>query len=162
MRLAICGPGRSGKDTAALFLKEHTTLRYEGSTSEAAAKLCFAQLSHKYGYSSVEEAFADRHNHRVEWAEIIWNFNKPDGVTLYEDMLKDSDVLNGIRRSGELDAMRDRYDDLLVLWLDRETPVDPSLEMGIEVADIVVRNRGTVDDFHKRLWRFARAIGILR
>jgi len=160
--LAICGHGRSGKDTASIFLQVHSTLRYEGSTSEAAAKLCFTQLHAKYGYTSVEEAFADRHSHRLEWAEIIWDYNKPDGIRLYEDMIKSSDILNGIRRKGELDALRQRYAALLVIWIDREVPTDPSLEMTKDDADIIIPNNGTILEFHSRLFRFAATAKILR
>jgi hypothetical protein len=162
VKLAICGPGRSGKDTATDFLAAHTELRYNGSTSEAAAQLCFAHLREKYGYTSAEAAFADRHNHRVEWAEIIWDFNKPHGITLYERMLQTSDILNGIRRAGELNAMRVRHSDLLAVWIERDVPADPSNEIVSDDCDIVIRNCGTIAEFHERLGRFAKASGILR
>jgi hypothetical protein len=162
VRLAICGPGRSGKDTAALWLKEHTTLRYNGSTSEAAAQICFEALRDKYGYASAEEAFADRHAHREEWANLIWDYNLPDGLTLYTDMLRTSDVLNGIRRGHEIRALQDAGLIDLTIWIDRDVMRDPSCELAPTDCDIVIQNRWTVVTFHRRLARFAKASGILR
>jgi hypothetical protein len=161
-RLAICGPGRCGKDTASIWLRDHTALRYYGSTSEAAASLVFSKISGEYGYQTVEECFQDRHNHRELWAKSIWDYNRPLGITLYEDMLKVTDVLNGIRRKGELQALlsRDMID--LVLWIDRDVPEDPSLEMDSSVADFIIPNNGTLEDLYQRLTRFARVTRLLR
>jgi hypothetical protein len=162
MILAICGPGRSGKDTTSEWFKNNTTLRYTGSTSEAAAKLCYEKLKDTYSYTSVEEAFAERHDHRVEWANIIWNYNKPYGTTLYEDMLKGSDILNGIRRSGEIKALQQHLLVDLTLWIDRDVPADLSCEMTAEDADIIIPNRGSIAELYQRLTRFARAAKLLR
>lgn len=162
MQIAICGPGRCGKDTASNWLAEHTKLRYHDSTSEAAAKLCYQQLHEKYGYSSVQEAFEDRHNHRREWAEIIWAYNQPDGLTLYRGMLAANDILNGIRRAPELEALRQNLMIDLVLWIDRDVPEDPSLEMDSSVADFIIPNNGTLEDLYQRLTRFARVTRLLR
>lgn len=162
MIIAICGPGRAGKDTAAMWFKEHTTLRYTESTSQAATKLCFERLRDKYGYVTAEEAFADRHNHRVEWAEIIWEYNKPDGITLYRDMLKTSDILNGIRRADEIRELQRTLNVDLTIWLDRDVPTDPSCEMTVYDADIIIPNHGTIDALYNRLTRFARVTKILR
>jgi len=106
MRLAICGHGQHGKGTVAEWLRDNTPLRYHQSTSEAASELVFSQIGAKYGYADPASCFADRRNHRPEWAEIIWRHNQPDGVTLYEDMLGKNDILEGIRQADELKACR--------------------------------------------------------
>ena len=49
MRIAVCGEGRSGKDTVSLWLGSNTALRYVESTSEAAARLCYDALKNTYG-----------------------------------------------------------------------------------------------------------------
>lgn len=162
MKFAICGHGRSGKDTVSKWLKEHTRLRYQESTSEAAAKLCYQCLRDKYGYSTVKEAFEDRHNHRQEWAEIIWEYNEPDGIRLYRDMLEVSDVLNGVRRASEFDALRREGMLDLTIWIDRDVPNDPSLEYDSNACDLIIPNYGTLDDLDRRLARFARVTRLLR
>lgn len=126
-------------------------IAYNGSTSEAAAALVFRKIGQEMGYETQEACFADRHSHRKLWAEIIWEYNKPYGITLYEDMLKASDILNGIRRTGELSALRDRKMIDWVVWIDRDVPEDPSLEMGSEVADFIIPNNNTLERFYKRL-----------
>jgi len=162
MNLAICGPGRCGKDTAMQWLEEHTTLRCAGSTSEAAAPMVFDHIGRDHGYTSVQECWEDRHNHRELWAKLIWDYNKPFGIRLYHDMLKESDMLNGIRRAGELQALLERGMIDLVVWIHRDVPDDPSLEMPMDVADVVIPNTGSLSDFYSKLERFAAAIRILK
>ena len=162
MNIAICGPGRAGKDTTALWFRDHTALKYVRSTSEAAAELCYEKLKPVLGYASVKAAFDDRHAHRVDWANIIWDYNKPDGLRLYRDMLKEGNILNGIRRAGEIRALQDgNYIDLTI-WIDRDVPNDPSCEMTADDADIVVRNYGSFDDLYLKLQRLARALNVKR
>lgn len=161
-RIAICGPGRAGKDTVANWLAQNTTLRYAGSTSEAATAIVYATIKDQFDYVSEAACFADRHNHRKLWAECIWQYNQPYGITLYTDMLVISDILNGIRRGPELQALKDRGMLDLVIWIDRDVPVDPSLEMTSNVADIIIPNNGTIEALHARLIRISRAMRILK
>lgn len=162
MHLAICGPGRAGKDTASEWFAQNTTLRYCRSTSQAAKLICFNALRLRYGYKTAEEAFEDRHNHRKEWAQLMWEHNQPDGVTLYRGMLRDNDILNGIRRKQELDACRAFGLVDLVLWIDRDVAVDPSLDFEQDEADIVIPNNRSLRELFCRLARFAHCAGILR
>jgi hypothetical protein len=162
MKLAVCGPGRCGKDTVSHWLKRHTHLCYQCSTSEAATTLCFVALRKKYGYETPEQAFADRVNHRKEWAEIIWAHNQPDGLTLYRDMLGETDILNGIRRGGELEALRQNSMLDLVIWIDRNVPEDESCEITVDDCDIVIPNHGTLEELYQRLTRFARVTKLSR
>ena len=162
MKIAICGPGQCGKDAASQWLADNTTLCYHDSTSEAAAGVCFDALRYKYAYADAKEAFDDRRNHREEWAGIIWDYNRPDGLTLYRGMLETNDILNGIRRAGELQALLDAGMLDLTLWIARDVPRDPSCELVASDCDITVPNDGTLDALFTRLSRFAAVTHMLR
>jgi len=162
LNLAICGPGRCGKDTAMQWLSDNTILVNAGSTSEAAAPLVFDRIGRDFGYVDPHDCWEDRHNHRVLWAKIIWEYNQPLGITLYEDMLKESNLLNGIRRAGELQALLDRGMIDLVVWIERDVDEDPSLEMSSDVADVIIPNNGTLTELYQKLARLAKVLGILR
>jgi len=156
--LAICGHGRCGKDTVSVWLAEHTRLRYSKSTSEASAMLCYEQLKDKYGYANVQDAFADRHNHRREWAKCIWQYNQPDGLTLYRDMADSTDIFNGTRRVAELTACIAAGIVDLSIWIDRYVPIDPSCELAMQDCDIVIQNHTTLPALYVKLANFSRAL----
>ncbi len=162
MKIAIIGHGRAGKDTVANWLGEHTTLRYRESTSQAATALCYQQMQEKYRYISMEDAFQDRHNHREEWASIIYAHNKPDGLTLYRGMLEEGDILNGMRREAELEALRTNLMIDLTIWIDRDVPADPSNEMTCDAADFIIDNNSTLKALYTKLTRLTRWLRILR
>lgn len=170
MQIAICGPGRAGKDDASNWFKEHTSLRYVESTSQAATSLVFKQLANKYGYKSVEECFADRHSHRVEWARIIWAHNSihfGNGITLYTDMLEHSDILNGIRKAGELHICRLRNLIDLAIWIERPGKTEVgSMTLTASHCDITVINDESSKTYPARffgkLTTLAAALGVLK
>lgn len=158
MILGICGHGRHGKGTAAAYIALKTGMRYKQSTSEAAAEMMFSKLQDKYGYKTVKEAWDDRVNHRQEWAETIWAYNQPDGLTLYQGMLPDNDILEGVRQRDELQALRDHGIIDLVVWVDgsKRNPVEStaSCQVSADDADLVIDNNGTLDELKERLDRF--------
>ena len=60
--VAVVGPGRSGKDTAAEFLGQLTSLRYVGSTSW----IGLDYMAERLGVCSMT-AWESRHAHRARW-----------------------------------------------------------------------------------------------
>lgn len=144
MRIAVCGHGRHGKGTAATYLSQRAGLRYNQSTSEAAAQLVFKKLSSKYGFSTVQECWDSRHLHRDEWAEIIWTHNKPEGTTLYEDMCAENDIIEGIRDASELRACQEAGIIQLSLWIDASLRKPPEASSSCTVepddCDVIIDN----------------------
>jgi hypothetical protein len=155
MRIAVCGHGRHGKCTVAKWLSENTPLRYTKSTSEAAAELVFSRLKDQYDYQSVSECWLDRANHREEWARIIWDYNQPDGVTLYEEVIADNDILDGIRDHVELQACRDRGIIRVALWVDasERLPAEGvgSFKVGKDDCELAVDNNHDLEHLYQQL-----------
>lgn len=162
MKIAICGPGESGKDTAADWLADNTSLRFGGSTSAYAALIVAAVLCPLHGYRSVTECFADRRNHREEWARIIADYNRPDGLTLYREILAETGLLVGVRRADEWAAVRAAGLIDLAVWIERPSaPPDPTCELTEQDCDVTIVNDGTVDDLFAQLRALAASWRLL-
>lgn len=159
MKLAICGLGRAGKDTAAEFLATCTPLRYVAGTSLWAADMVYdrmAKLGHTYAGSM--QCWQDRHNHRELWRDIIVEYNRNDPVQLYKDCLAEQDILTGIRAKHEQEACKKAGLAELWLWIDRPGCVDVTCEVTPDDCDLTIRNYGTLEDFYARLQRFASVL----
>ena len=155
MRIAIGGFGEDGKGTAATTLSRLAGLRYRESTSQAAARLVYDQLRLKYGYQTVEECWDDRRNHRAEWAQIIWDHNRPDGITLYAEMCEDNDIIEGIRNADELQACREAGIIQVAVWIDyshRRSPESPaSARIGADDCDVVIDSPQGLEHLERQL-----------
>ena len=155
-RLVITGRGLAGKDLACQFLKRQTRLRYEQSTSAAAAQVVYERYM-RDRYPDAQTCWEDRRNRRIEWARAIDEYNGPTCCQLYADMLATHDIINGIRRIVELEACRRHLLIDLVIWLERESaPPDASLDYGREACDIIIDNNGSKVDLYTRLLRLAK------
>ena len=113
----------------------------------------------------MQDSFADRHEHRQEWADIIWEYNEPDGLTLYREMVKTNDIINGIRKTSELYACKEAGLINLSIWIDRPGRAElGSMSLGVEDCDIVIPNLEHGDTFPQKyfskLSRLSRALGV--
>ncbi len=158
MRLAIVGPGRSGKDEVAAWFARNTRLRYGGSTSEVIAPHAAKALG-----LSVAEAFARRHEDRDLWHRLGIELRKHDHAALARAVLKRGDLVVGVRDRVEMETvLAERLVDLAV-WIDRPgIPDDPTLEYGPELCDVTIQNHWGLTELHGRLKKFANAIGVLK
>ena len=101
------------------------------SSSEAASeKVVFPVLGSKYGYKTAQECFDDRANHRLEWRDLITEYNTPDKARLCREILEKSDCYVGMRCPLEYAASRELFD--MVLWIDASKRLPPDPSMGIE------------------------------
>lgn len=157
----VTGYGRHGKDEAAVYINNLTGLSYKGSSLAAAEIFIFDALKDKYGYASYEECFQDRHNHRAEWYNLIAAYNNPDLTKLAQGIFKSNRIYVGIRNRQELDACRKSMD-VTVIWIDASERLPPesdkSCTVGIDQADIIIPNNGSVAQFHKRLHKLSAMI----
>lgn len=173
-RIAICGPGRSGKDVAANTIARVMGVPYLRSTSQAAIDLVWKKWGchqmnyhesargddiHTIKYASKEAMFADRSAHRETWARIIWKYNEPDGVRLYREMIESGEfILCGIRRPEELRACQVAGLVDLTIWIDRPGCEDATCEIQSDDCDLSVPNWGTEEQFVAKLTRLASVL----
>lgn len=100
----ILGHARHGKDTFAELLCKYTGLTAQSSSWFIAETIAFPRLKNKYNYSTVEQCYKDRVNHRVEWLNLIKEYNTPDKTRLAKEILKTSDIYIGMRSREEYEA----------------------------------------------------------
>jgi hypothetical protein len=156
-KLAICGPGRCGKDTAAAFLASRTPLRFGRTTSEVIAPYVANRLG-----VPVQTAFTERHAHRQLWFDIGNELRATDPAFLVRETLLSGEISVGMRNRSEIAAVvAERLVDLII-WIDRDVPPDPTMEFEAEACNIIVPNRGTLDEFYNRLESLARWARLLR
>lgn len=153
-KVLIIGYARHGKDTVGEMLQ---SLEYKATSSSiyAAEKVVYPVLKARYWYSSVEECFNDRFNHRSEWYELITEYNQDDKARLCREMINDGyDVYVGLRNKEELDAARHLYD--VVVWVDaterlRSAEDATSCTVTKDDADIIIENNGSLDDLFEKV-----------
>lgn len=157
-KILFVGHGRSGKDTACQMFAEITGLRDAGTTSLALTRY----VAEKLGVPEAD-AYARRHESpemRILWFETGNEIRRHDPALLVREMFAKGDISGGVRGRPEIEAVRrERLADLIV-WVDRDVPADPTMEYGPEFADVVVQNRGTLDEFRWKLFRLAEFAGL--
>lgn len=162
VRLAISGPGKSGKDEVASWLANRTQLRYTASTSAYAAPHVFELFSKASPgrYKTVEECYADRRNHRIFWADAIDAMNQDDPAFLYRLCLADQDILTGVRKRREFEAVRAANLVDAAIWVERNVPLDCTQEYGAEDCDFTIENNGSLEDLHAKLDRLVKLFNL--
>jgi hypothetical protein len=162
MKLAIVGAGRSGKDTAAEYLRDNYGLRYTHGTSQWAAKIVWAYMTRTgHGYDTPQEAWEDRHAHRELWAKVIGDYNKADPTRLYRSCIANQDILTGLRWCSEFYACVNARLFDVSLWIERPgICFDPTCEIIASDCDYEICNDGPLDLFYTRLDRFAASLGL--
>jgi len=149
-KLLVIGHGRHGKDTVCELLRDRYSYSFESSSQFCSKLFIYNQLKDKYGYSSEEQCYADRHNHRAEWYDAICNFNVPDGATLGRAIFKQHDIYCGLRNKKEYHAMKNSGVFDYAVWVDRSEHLPPEAKssMSLEqwMSDFTIDNNGTLED----------------
>lgn len=145
--IVISGSARHGKDTVAEYLRDRLGLTFESSSMFCARKFIFDAIKGSLGYSTLDECFEDRVNHRALWASLISSYNHKDPSRLSREIFAEYDIYVGIRSTFELEAAKEEGLVNLVIWVDASErhPVEPadSFDIGIESVDIMINNSGT-------------------
>ena len=159
-KLLLIGNMRHGKDSLAEILNEEFGYTFESSSQSAANIFLYDLLKDKYGYTTPEECFDDRVNHRQEWYEAICEYNKDDKARLAKGILERSDMYVGMRDRNEIEeCMKQGLFDLII-WVDASDrlPMEDASSFNIDksCADIVIENNDDYSSFRKRVIRLGR------
>ena len=162
MKVLILGNGRHGKDTLAELFNQHFGLTFMSSSQASADFFLYNQLKDKYGYTSSEECFEDRVNHREEWYQAICDYNKDNRARLAQDILSRSNCYVGMRDKEEFKECVKRKLFDIIIWVDasKRLPLEPGTSFNIDMsdADIIVENNGTFEEFVEKSKRIGKIL----
>ena len=161
-KLLIIGHARHGKDSFAELLRDNFGLGFVSSSQAASDIFIFDRLKEQYGYTTPEQCFEDRVNHRAEWYDLICDYNKEDRARLAKGILERADCYVGMRDKGEIDeCMKQGLFDLII-WVDAserlalESP--DSFNIDKSCADIIINNNGTFEEFKEKVNRLGEIL----
>lgn len=161
-KLLILGHMRHGKDSFAELLNEEFGLTFESSSVSASKIFLYDALKEKYGYKTPEECFEDRVNHRPEWKQMIFDYNKDDRAKLAKKILEKSDCYVGMRDREEIAESINQGLFDLIIWVDASDrlPLESPESFNIDksCADIIIDNNGTFQEFKDRTSRLGKII----
>lgn len=155
MKLLIIGHGRHGKDTVSEYLRDNYGMQFKSSSMHCAANVAYPTLKDLYGYTSVEECYADRHQHRSEWYQLISDYCKNDLARIGREIFEASDIYCGLRNVREFHSIKnnDLYD--YCIWVDRSEflEMEPKSSMSLEpwMSDYVIDNNGTLEQLYRNI-----------
>lgn len=151
VKILIIGHKRHGKDTAAELLQAQIGLNFHSSSERANEIFIFDALKEKYNYSTLQESFDDRVNHRAEWHDLICEYNKEDRARLAKDIVSDTDCYVGMRCPLEIAECKRIGLFKFIIWIDAtnrlELESEDSFRIGRRHADFCIDNNGTLDEF---------------
>ncbi len=151
IKLLIISHARWGKDTLAEFLRDEFDLKFISSSQACADIFIYDELKGKYGYTTPEECFEDRVNHRTEWYQMICNYNISDKARLAKDILEHNNTYVGMRDWAEIKECQNQKLFDLIIWVDasERLPSESSSSFNITKsnADIIIENNGTLEEF---------------
>jgi dephospho-CoA kinase len=152
-KLLIIGHGRHGKDTVCDILRKNYQYDFQSSSEFCAKKFIYDELKVRYGYTSYEQCYTDRHNHRAEWFDMIHEYCRDDYARLGRDIFAENDIYCGLRNKAEFHAMKNTGVFDYCIWVDRSDhlPLEDRSSMNLEIwmADYVVDNNGTLEDLER-------------
>lgn len=155
MKILILGHARHGKDTVAELIVKHTDLELKSASIFAAEKFIFDTLKKEVGYSSIEECFEDRINHRKEWFDLIHKYNEGDLARLARELMQQSDIYVGMRDGSEIDTcLNEGVFDLVIGVWDPRKKQEPQQSFNVnifEVSDFVIFNNKGLEELEEKI-----------
>lgn len=150
MKIMVIGHAGHAKDPVCELIEQHYGLSFTSSSMFACKLFIFDLLKDTHGYSTIEECFNDRVNHRPIWHRLIKEYQGEDKTTLTRAIFAENDIYCGNRCKEELHAAKDAKLVDWVIWVDasKRLPLeDPSSISVTEAdADFTIDNNGTEEE----------------
>lgn len=147
MIVLIIGRARAGKTTAAKFL-EHFSDWKSASTSEivydvvALATNTSVEELKKIPKESIRPTLIDTADYLCDIYPSI----------LSEGLIKKGyKIIDGIRRTKEMDSLSGKNYGLFVIYLKRNESIDDNFNIGEDYADVIVDNNGTLGELKEKI-----------
>lgn len=142
--IAIIGKSGVGKSTLAKFLQQDHGLRVGGTSTYAFNNVIYSGLA--YCYTSKQQCLMNKENDRHLWSALISQYNHKDKGRLVKEMLEHYDVIEGIRKQEELDAVRDKFALIIGLVRVGYNLLDPTFDIEIVRSSDIVFFSESVED----------------
>ena len=166
MKILIIGYARHGKDTVAEYLRDHHGLTFKSSSMHTAKNAVFPALRGMYGYSTVEECFADRSNHRAEWYDLISKYCESDLARIGREIFQVSDIYCGLRNKREFHAIRNNGLVDATIWVDRSDWLPPedksSNTLEPWMANYIIDNNRGLNELYRNVDDLMRTLRVKR
>lgn len=150
MKIMVCGYGRHGKDTVSELLG----VPFASSSWVGMLETVWPDWG-RHHYTTPEECFEDRHNHRATWFSMIAQYNTPDKLKLAKALFSLCDVYCGCRNRAEFEAIKEARLVDLTIWVDgkRREPIEctDSCEIDALMCDIVIDNNGSLEELKQKV-----------
>lgn len=155
MKILILGHMRHGKTTVAEMMLEEYGLTFKDSSMACAEIFIYDELKEKYNYSSFEQCYEDRKQHRDEWFKMICDYNYPDKARLGKEILSRADMYVGMRSNEELQECKKQGIFNLIIGVYRPLfPEEPMSSFDIDIwkeCDIVIPNGSDKNELRNRI-----------
>ena len=159
-RVLFLGHGRHGKDTACETLAKATGWKNAGTTSIYLTPYVVKEYERLGMHHLIRDAYAHRHANRELWRRVGDEIRRDDPALLVRDALKVGPITGGCRGAPEVEAVRRESLVDLIVWVDasKRHPLDPTVEFDCSVADLIIDNNGTEEEFVCRVRRLGAAL----
>lgn len=156
--IAICGHGRSGKDTAAFMLSKITGLSYCGSMSWAGKGIVAKELG-----IPEQLAWDTRHEKRKEWYDILNKHRSNDALWLVKLCLENAKIISGLRDFEELKSSLERGYIKYAVWVSRPgIDPDPTITYNSSDCTHVLENSGDLNFLNKQIYQLAIELNLIK
>lgn len=160
VRIMVVGMAEHGKDEFLKFvLEELPELTFRSTTEEAMEHFMFDALKHQFGYSTIEDAVADKGTKRPLLKGLFQLYCFHDKAAFIKHVFRKYNFYCGVRDHEELaKAQADEIVDITVfINASKRKPPEPieSFNLRHEQFDIEIDNNGTIEDLRQEAKVFA-------